>query len=117
MFLLYDVTSTYFEGEAALNPQARRGCSRDQRSDCKQVCIGLVCTPQGLPLSFEVFAGNRPDVTTVEEIVLAMEEKIRRGRTHPGDGSRHDQRGEHRLPARAQGALPRRHAQELAARA
>jgi transposase len=74
-FLLYDVTSTYFEGQAELNPQAQRGYSRDQRSDCKQVCIGLVCTPEGLPLSFEVFAGNRPDVTTVEHIVRAMEEK------------------------------------------
>jgi len=74
-FLLYDVTSTFFEGQAAANPQAQRGYSRDQRSDCKQVCIGLVCTPEGLPLAFEVFAGNRPDVTTVEQIVGLMEEK------------------------------------------
>jgi len=74
-FLLYDVTSTYFEGQAERNPQAQRGYSRDQRSDCKQVCIGLVCTPEGLPLSFEVFAGNRTDVTTVEQIVRTMEEK------------------------------------------
>ena len=74
-FLLYDVTSTYFEGQAELNPQAQRGYSRDQRSDCKQVCLGLVCTPEGLPLSFEVFAGNQPDVTTVEHIVHLMEEK------------------------------------------
>ncbi len=74
-FLLYDVTSTCFEGQAQLNPQAQRGYSRDQRSDCKQVCIGLVCTPEGLPVAFEVFAGNRSDVTTVEEIVGMMEEK------------------------------------------
>jgi transposase len=74
-FLLYDVTSTYFEGEAAGNPQAQRGYSRDQRSGHKQVCIGLVCTPEGLPLSFEVFAGNRADVTTVEDIVRVMETK------------------------------------------
>jgi len=74
-FLLYDVTSTYFEGEAERNPQAQRGYSRDQRSGNKQVCIGLVCTPEGLPLSFEVFAGNRADVTTVETIVTAMETK------------------------------------------
>ena len=74
-FLLYDVTSTYFEGQAELNPQAQRGYSRDQRGDCKQVCIGLVCTPEGLPLSFEVFAGNRADVTTVEAIVGQMEQK------------------------------------------
>lgn len=74
-FLLYDVTSTYFEGEAERNPQAQRGYSRDQRSGNKQVCIGLVCTPEGLPLSFEVFAGNRADVSTVEEIVRVMENK------------------------------------------
>ncbi|OAM88946.1 hypothetical protein AW736_09300 [Termitidicoccus mucosus] len=74
-FLLYDVTSTYFEGVAERNAQARRGYSRDSRGDCKQVCIGLVCTPEGLPLSFETFAGNRADVTTVEEIVAAMETK------------------------------------------
>ena len=74
-FLLYDVTSTYFEGEAERNPQAQRGYSRDQRPGNKQVCIGLVCTPEGLPLSFEVFAGNRADVGTVEQIVRGMEEK------------------------------------------
>ena len=74
-FLLYDVTSTFFEGAAERNPQAQRGYSRDNRGDCKQVCIGLVCTPEGLPLAFEVFAGNRPDVTTVEDIVRTMEEK------------------------------------------
>ena len=75
-FLLYDVTSTYFEGLAEKNTKAARGYSRDQRSDCKQVCIGLVCTPEGLPLNFEVFAGNRADVTTVEEIVRKMEERF-----------------------------------------
>jgi len=74
-FLLYDVTSTFFEGQADSNPKAARGYSRDNRSDCKQVCIGLVCTPEGLPLSYEVFAGNRADVTTVEDIVRMMEEK------------------------------------------
>jgi len=74
-FLIYDVTSTFFEGQAEANQKAARGYSRDQRSDCKQVCIGLVCTPEGLPLSFEVFAGNRSDVTTVEEIVRSMEDK------------------------------------------
>jgi transposase len=74
-FLLYDVTSTFFEGQADRNPKAARGYSRDRRSDCKQVCIGLVCTPEGLPLSYEVFSGNRADVTTVEEIVKMMEDK------------------------------------------
>jgi transposase len=73
--LLYDVTSTYFEGEAAANPQAQRGYSRDHRPDCKQVNIALVVSRSGLPLGYEVFAGNRSDVTTVEEIVQAMEQK------------------------------------------
>lgn len=74
-FLLYDVTSTYFEGQAELNPKAQRGYSRDNRPDCKQVCIGLVVTREGLPVGYEVFAGNRSDVTTVEQIVELMEEK------------------------------------------
>ncbi len=73
--LLYDITSTYFEGSGAANPQARRGYSRDKRSDCVQVCIGLVVTPEGLPVAYEVFDGNRTDVTTVEEIVAAMRAK------------------------------------------
>jgi hypothetical protein len=71
--LLYDVTSTYFEGQAAANPLAHRGDSRDHRPDCKQVCIALVVTREGMPLGYEVFAGNRTDVTTVEEIVGTME--------------------------------------------
>lgn len=71
--LLYDVTSTYFEGEAMRNPMAKRGHSRDHRPDCKQVCIGLVVTRQGFPIGYQVFDGNRNDVTTVEEIVQSME--------------------------------------------
>jgi len=71
--LIYDVTSTYFEGDALANPQAKRGYSRDKRSDCKQVCIALVVTAGGMPLGYEVFDGNRTDVTTVEEIVETME--------------------------------------------
>jgi transposase len=70
---LYDVTSTYFEGQVLGNPQARRGHSRDHRPDCKQVCIALVVTREGMPLGYEVFDGNRNDVTTVEEIVGTME--------------------------------------------
>jgi hypothetical protein len=73
--LLYDVTSTYFEGEARANPKAQRGHSRDHRSDCKQVCIGLVVTRDGFPLGFEVFAGNRHDSTTLREIVERMESR------------------------------------------
>ena len=71
--LLYDVTSIYFEGLADANPLARRGHSRDHRPDCKQVCLALVVTRDGMPLGYEVFAGNRTDVTTVEEIVETME--------------------------------------------
>jgi transposase len=76
--LLYDVTSTYFEGEGKRNPRAKRGYSRDSRPDCLQVCIGLVVTEEGIPLGYEVFAGNRHDSTTVEEIVVAMEKKYGR---------------------------------------
>ncbi len=71
--LLYDVTSVYFEGLAETNPLAQRGHSRDHRPDCKQVCLALVVTRDGMPLGYEVFAGNRTDVTTVEDIVEAME--------------------------------------------
>src|SRR5437899_1750380 len=78
--LLYDVTSTYFEGEAEGNALARRGYSRDHRPDCKQVCIGLVVTRDGVPLGYEVFAGNRTDVTTVEEIVTTMERRYGQAR-------------------------------------
>jgi transposase len=74
--LLYDVTSTYFEGQAAANPQAKRGHSRDHRPDCKQVCIALVVTKEGVPLGYEIFDGNRTDITTVEEIVSTMERRF-----------------------------------------
>jgi transposase len=73
--LLYDITSTYFEGECLGNPMAKRGYSRDSRPDCKQVCIGLVVTDDGMPLGYEVFDGNTNDSTTVETIVRAMETK------------------------------------------
>jgi transposase len=70
--LLYDVTSTYFEGIG--DPEiCKRGYSRDHRPDCVQVNIALVVTKEGFPLGYELFEGNRTDVTTVEEIVTAME--------------------------------------------
>ena len=56
--LLYDLTSTYFEGEMEQNPKARRGYSRDGRSDCLQLVIALVVTPDGFPLAYEVMNGN-----------------------------------------------------------
>jgi transposase len=71
--LLYDVTSTYFEGQALRNPQAKRGYSRDHRPDCKQVCIALVVTFDGFPLGYEVFAGNTHDSRTLQTIVATME--------------------------------------------
>jgi transposase len=73
--LIYDVTSTYFEGQCAKNPQAKRGHSRDHRPDCLQVCIGLVVSEDGLPLGYEVFEGNRHDSTTLKTIVETMERK------------------------------------------
>src|SRR5258708_4664770 len=72
--LLYDVTSTFFEGSADF-PMAQRGYSRDQRGDCKQVCIGLVVSRCGMPLGYEVFPGNTADVSTVEQIVTLLEER------------------------------------------
>lgn len=71
--LLYDVTSTYFEGQAAANPLAQRGYSRDHRPDCKQVCIALVVTIDGFPLGYEVFPGNTHDSRTLQTIVATME--------------------------------------------
>src|SRR3989337_1051258 len=74
-FLFYDITSTYFEGSGEKNPQSKRGYSRNNRPDYVQVCIGLVVSREGLPLAFEVFDGNRTDVTTIEEMVEIMEKK------------------------------------------
>lgn len=71
--LLYDVTSTYFEGLAAANGLAKHGYSRDHRPDCRQVCIALVVTRDGMPLGYEVFDGNTTDVTTVKTIIGTME--------------------------------------------
>ena len=73
--LLYDVTSTYFEGQCQGNPLARRGYSRDNRPDCKQVCIGLVVSKCGMPLGYDVFEGNRNDVKTWQHIVTTMESR------------------------------------------
>ncbi|MFZ0709386.1 MAG: IS1634 family transposase, partial [Terrimicrobiaceae bacterium] len=77
---LYDLTSTYFEGEAEEVDKAQRGYSRDHRPDCKQIIIALVVSPEGFPLSYEVFAGNRSDVTTLEEMLEAVERKHGRAR-------------------------------------
>jgi transposase len=71
--LLYDLTSTYFEGDCAGNPMAKRGYSRDSRPDCLQVVIALIVTTDGYPLGYEVFDGNTNDATTVAQIVAKVE--------------------------------------------
>jgi len=77
---LYDLTSTYFEGQCPRNPQAKRGYSRDHRPDCKQVVIGLVLDRDGFPKAHEVFDGNRQDRTTVADLLTRLEERTgRRG--------------------------------------
>jgi len=73
--LLYDLTSTYFEGQCAANPMARRGYSRDSRPDCPQVVIALIVTTDGYPLGYEVFDGNTADSTTVQQIVTRVEQE------------------------------------------
>ena len=73
--LLYDLTSTYFESEPPLSEEDKRrfGYSRDQRSDCVQVVIALIVTPQGFPLAYEVLAGNTLDKTTLKEFLQKIE--------------------------------------------
>jgi transposase len=73
--LLYDLTSTYFEGQCAANPMAKRGYSRDSRPDCPQVVIALVVTSDGYPLGYELFDGNTADSTTVQQIVKKVEQE------------------------------------------
>jgi hypothetical protein len=76
--LLYDLTSTYFEGLADGNELARRGHSRDHRNDCKQVVLALVVTREGFPLAHYTLAGNTQDIETVEKIVGAVEQRYGR---------------------------------------
>jgi transposase len=72
---LYDLTSTFFEGQCPVNPQAKRGYSRDQRPDCKQVVVGLVLDRDGFPKAHEVFDGNRVDRTTLDAMLTALEKR------------------------------------------
>jgi len=81
MVYLYDLTSTYFEGQAETNPQAKRGYSRDKRPDCKQVLVGLVLDRDGFPKAHEIFEGNRQDRTTVDEMLQILEKRTGK---HPG---------------------------------
>ncbi len=71
--LLYDLTSTYFEGLCEQIPKAKHGYSRDGRGDCRQVVIALVVTPDGLPLAYEVLAGNTADKTTLRQFLAKIE--------------------------------------------
>ena len=71
--LLYDLTSTYFEGEMEQNPKAKRGYSRDGRADCVQLVIALVIMPDGFPLAYEVMNGNTSDRTTLPAFLKKVE--------------------------------------------
>jgi transposase len=73
--LLYDLTSTYVEGAAEENPMIRRGYSRDHRPDCEQLVLALIVNQDGFPFSYELFDGNRADVTTIEAILRTVERK------------------------------------------
>ena len=72
----YDLTSTYFEGQALANPKARRGYSRDQRPDCKQVVVGLAVGKEGFPLAHEVYAGNTQDRQTLPSMLDSLEKRV-----------------------------------------
>src|SRR5277367_6839696 len=78
--LLYDLTSTYIEGDAEQNPKARYGYSRDKRPDCKQVVIALIVTPAGLPLAYEVMAGNTSEKTTLRTFLDSIESQYGKAR-------------------------------------
>src|SRR5918996_633127 len=78
--MLYDLTSTYVEGAAEANPMMRRGYSRDHRPDCLQLVLALIVNPEGFPCSYEVFNGNRADVTTMEVILRTIERKYGKAR-------------------------------------
>jgi len=78
--LLYDLTSSYVEGQAENNPMMQRGYSRDHRGDCKQVVIALIVNEDGFPLNYETFDGNRSDVTTLETVIRMVERKYGKAR-------------------------------------
>jgi transposase len=78
--LLYDLTSTYFEGEMEQNAKAKRGYSRDKRPDCLQLVIALVVTPDGFPLAYEVMNGNTSDRTTLRGFLKKIEDTYGKAR-------------------------------------
>jgi len=109
---LYDLTSTYFEGEARANPQAKRGYSRDKRPDCKQVVVGLVLDREGFPKAHEVFDGNRQDRESLAAMLEALEKRtgkrpgttviVDRGMAYDQNLEQIRQRGYHYLVAARQ---------------
>jgi transposase len=74
--LLYDLTSTYFEGKAARIPKAKRGYSRDHRPDCKQLVVGLVIDREGFPRAHEIFEGNIQDRQTLSAMLDVLEKRV-----------------------------------------
>src|SRR5262249_18844290 len=72
----YDLTSTYFEGQASQNPKAKRGYSRDHRPDCQQVVVGLVIGREGFPIAHEIFAGNTQDRTTLGRMLDLLKGRV-----------------------------------------
>ena len=73
---LYDLTSTYFEGQALANPKAKRGYSRDHRPDCKQVVVGLAIGREGFPIAHEIYAGNTQDRSTLGHMLDRLDERV-----------------------------------------
>ena len=78
--MLYDLSSTYVEGAAGSNPMMKRGYSRDHRPDCLQLVLALIVNPEGFPCSYELFNGNRADVTTMEVMLRTIERKYGKAR-------------------------------------
>jgi transposase len=106
---LYDLTSTYFEGEALANPQAKRGYSRDKRPDCKQVVVGLVLDREGFPKAHEVFDGNTQDRASLDQMLDVLEKRtgkrpgttviVDRGMAYDANLEQIRKRGQHYLVA------------------
>lgn len=71
--LLYDITSTYFEGLCQSNSKAKFGHSKDRRSDCRQILIALIVTPEGFPINYEVLQGNTSEKTTLKPLLNKIE--------------------------------------------
>lgn len=111
-YCLYDLTSTYFEGQCLQNPKAQRGYSRDKRPDCKQVVVGLVLDRDGFPKAHEVFEGNRQDRASLEEMLDLLEKRggrrggatviVDRGMSYEDNLAQIKARGHHYLVASRQ---------------